>query len=326
MDKVGIIAEGRIATIHHRLYKWLISLAVVLSILSLAVLIYLLVNPAFNDWSFSISPSLAENLGSLSGGLVGPLLSLVSILLLLATITMQSIDSQRQRFDSMYFEMLNLHRRNIAEMTYRAPFNTRRDIRARRVLREIHKQFGEIFEYIRRNHSKSFNEREQIDITYLILFFGPTVARVQYLQRYLRKEPALEQSLNYLYELRTKDQLLRKYTGHQDRLGNYYRHLYQSVTFIDKAQFLSEKEKYAYVKLLRAQLSTLEQVLFLFNSLSAVGMAWRQISSNSSDSLVIHYKLIKNLSPGITFNIDPKTYYAMQYEFEEFPTIEDVSL
>ena len=41
-------------------------------------------------------------------------------------------------------------------------------------------------------------------------------------------------------------------------LGHYYRHIYQTVCFVDKQEILSEKEKYSYVKMLRAQLSDLE--------------------------------------------------------------------
>jgi hypothetical protein len=64
------------------------------------------------------------------------------------------------------------------------------------------------------------------------------------------------------------------YSGHQHRLGHYFRHLFQTYKYLHYHPNLTIKEKYFYGKALRAQLSTYEQALFFINSISPMGMKW----------------------------------------------------
>jgi hypothetical protein len=112
------------------------------------------------------------------------------------------------------------------------------------------------------------------------------------------------------------------YGGHQFRLGHYFRHLYQSYTYLNDHPDLSEKEKYSYGKLYRAQLSTYEQALLLVNSISSLGMKWEFQADVSdlagvSSNLITKYNLIKNLPGGHLSGIRYKTYYPdVSYENE----------
>jgi hypothetical protein len=308
------------------LKHYLLVFAISLAFVSAVILVYLLETPAFNDGSRQINPALADKFGSLSAGLLGPLLALATILLVLETLKSQSADSKRQGFESRFFEILNIQRRNVAEMAYRKTEDTEKDYKSRRVFLEIHHQLEYLLGYIKEKHGSEFKERELIDIAYLIMFFGPRIAKQQYLRPYIKKSKALEISLTAIGKIKTKDGVYRAYTGHQNRLGHYYRHLYQSVKYIDQVSFLSKTEKYDYVKTLRAQLSTAEQVIFFFNSLSTLGAAWGYDAKNTEQNLVVKYKLIKNISPGITFDVDPKKYYEMKFEFEEFPHIAEAPI
>lgn len=116
------------------------------------------------------------------------------------------------------------------------------------------------------------------------------------------------------------------YGGHQYKLGHYFRHLFQVVKYINTQTSLSYREKYDYIKIMRAQLSTIEQYLIFYNSLSFMGRAWEinhiQISNNDinfNKQLFTKYNFIKNvanLEPISPINI--KAYYPdINYEFEE---------
>ena len=92
------------------------------------------------------------------------------------------------------------------------------------------------------------------------------------------------------------------YGGHQFRLGHYFRHIYQTVTFIDDEKYLSPKEKYNYIKILRGQLSNYEQIVFFLNSLSEFGRTWELMNKNNPSEaiqkekhLISNYNLIKNI-------------------------------
>jgi hypothetical protein len=118
----------------------------------------------------------------------------------------------------------------------------------------------------------------------------------------------------------------RDYGGHQFKLGHYYRHLFQSVKYIDGQKKLSYSEKYEYLKTLRAQLSTPEQYLLFFNTISSLGRAWEfdHIDSqtpfqNFNCYLITKYNFIKNVPDTLFINlIEMKKYYPLvHFEFDD---------
>lgn len=149
-------------------------------------------------------------------------------------------------------------------------------------------------------------------------------------------------ALNEIVELRKSAQInkvekneyyydnnfIKYYGGHQHRLGHYYRHLFQTVKFVNSQKRLTEDEKYFYVKTLRAQLSTYEQALLFVNSLSILGMPW-EINPDfrkskfdlinekrlAKNRLITKYNLIKNLPGENILGIGYRHYYPnVKYE------------
>jgi hypothetical protein len=106
------------------------------------------------------------------------------------------------------------------------------------------------------------------------------------------------------------------YGGHQFRLGHYFRHLFNSINFIDKSPRLSYDTKLTYIISLRSQLSTFEQMVFFLNSLSSYGRLWeledeaerKYIKPNRQ--LITKYNLIRNISTiRLADKIDVSHYY-----------------
>lgn len=113
--------------------------------------------------------------------------------------------------------------------------------------------------------------------------------------------------------------------------------MFQTVKFVNSQKRLTEKQKYFYVKTLRAQLSTYEQALLFVNSLSILGMPWdfkpdfvkskfdfinqKRIKNNR---LITKYNLIKNLPGENILGIDYLHYYpSIKYEIpRESPVLE----
>jgi hypothetical protein len=96
-------------------------------------------------------------------------------------------------------------------------------------------------------------------------------------------------------------------------LGHYYRHLFQTVKYINgqPKELFPYKEKYNYIKTLRAQLGNYEQALLLYNSISPLGEPWELDSSITDENLklITKYNLLKNIPPDFTGSINPKDYY-----------------
>lgn len=114
-----------------------------------------------------------------------------------------------------------------------------------------------------------------------------------------------------------------QFEGVSKNLGVYFRQLFQIVAYINDQELLTYKEKYGYIKSLRATLSNEEQYLLFLNSLSTLGEAWELKASitNKNDKLITKYSLIKNIPeniPRILGDKDFETEYSkIHYEYEE---------
>jgi len=136
-----------------------------------------------------------------------------------------------------------------------------------------------------------------------------------------RNHPAKTEQLSDLgKDFKMNLEYEKYYGGHQFRLGHFFRHLFQSYKYLNNHKDLSKKEKYAYGKMYRAQLSTYEQALLFINSISTIGMKWeftpeKQTDPSIKTNLITTYNLIKNLPGEHLFGIRYKTYYKnVQYE------------
>ena len=304
-------------------WSWRYWLAFALAICGLLLLAIYCLHPAFNDLSFRVNPSLASNFGSFVGGFIGSLFSLAGVLLLFETLIRQQRIFQRQQFETRFFEMVRFHRENVSEMVHKIPQEENVEVTGRRVFLQMRRQYGEILSLLKKDYSNLLTTDEVLDISYLILFFGvgsDSLDMLRYkLSKYKDKKEVTEKIIEELRKKKSKGLKTVYFGGHQSRLGHYFRHLFQSVKYIDSQSFLSEAEKYEYVKTLRAQFSTEELVIFFFNSLSQLGEQWEQAVARSEHKLVTKYKFIKNIPQGFTFGIEPKNYYKFEYEYEENP-------
>jgi hypothetical protein len=102
------------------------------------------------------------------------------------------------------------------------------------------------------------------------------------------------------------------FEGHQSRLGHYYRHLYQTIAYIDRQRI--PINRYEYAKTVRAQLSTHEQALLLLNSQTPMGQAWWM------NRFVVDYQMVKNI-PQDFFDSDeislPALFSPGYFEWEK---------
>ena len=91
------------------------------------------------------------------------------------------------------------------------------------------------------------------------------------------------------------------FSGHISRLGHYYRHLFQTVKYVAEQEEKIIPNKYIYLKTLRAQLSTHEQLFLYYNALSVLGEPWLK------NGYLTEYRMIKNIPlPMASFGIYPK--------------------
>jgi hypothetical protein len=138
--------------------------------------------------------------------------------------------------------------------------------------------------------------------------------------RFLIGATALENNFQFYDLLQRKGIYFKRFGGHQYQLGHYFRHLFQTVRYIDKQTLISYTEKYDYIKTLRAQLSNYEQYVFFYNSISSIGREWEfsYLNPLQGEGLMISkYNFIKNIPDVRANNIDFKAFYPLvDFEFE----------
>jgi hypothetical protein len=87
----------------------------------------------------------------------------------------------------------------------------------------------------------------------------------------------------------------------EDSFGHYFRHLFLLVKFVVSKEFLKYEEKRNYLRILRASLSTYEQIFLYYNWLSNYGQQWE----NECNHFFTNYRMIHNVNYAIheDFNI-----------------------
>ncbi|WP_300492267.1 putative phage abortive infection protein [Flavobacterium sp.] len=229
-------------------------------------------------------------------------------------INSQNRQIQLQQFESQFYEMLKLHRENIGEMkingydfeetsTQLNRFEKTTDGRKLFVVMQTE------FECILNLYTKD-NKLDKVGFEkcYQLFFSG--------LDRYEKAYPAETNFVEMLKKARQRHENPSKnsittnkdrkeflqyvklyfnykpFSGHAQRLGHYFRHLYLSVKSVANSTIVTDyDERMRYLGILRAQLSNHEQILLFYNWLSEYGNDWE----NDTHSFFTEYCMIHNL-------------------------------
>lgn len=116
--------------------------------------------------------------------------------------------------------------------------------------------------------------------------------------------------------------------GHNDKLGCYYRQMYQIVKMISMADenILDEKSKYEHIRILRSQMSDYEQMLLFYNSISDFGGQWNttcaSIEKESDMGFIPRFRMIKHIPANVYWRgIFPVDYYNKECIYWESKNI-----
>ncbi|MCB0538585.1 MAG: putative phage abortive infection protein [Bacteroidetes bacterium] len=390
--------------------KTIANLFIYSSVIILGVFIICICVDGYTFWGHSdIRFDVTGQVGDFIGGVIGTIISAAGFYFLYLTFNDQRKSFERERLESKFFDLIKLHRENVAEMKFDGTklkededslFIENTIYEGKSVFKVIFNQFvickNELNPFFKKLKMFKPEYEEEllknpfvvknninitllaiVDICYSIVFYGLSSEGLLILEemfkkkykekfvndllRFISLKPANDSDIlekwkvisnrntrgkrNELVELiynwrKTKNvpegaefveiangyhnRYIKYYGGHQFRLGHYYRHLYQTVKFINSTATISYKEKYEYLKTLRAQLSTYEQAVLFLNSLSKMGETWEvspEINQDLKDfnrqdfELITKYNLIKNLPGESIYGIHFKDFYPnIEYE------------
>jgi len=96
------------------------------------------------------------------------------------------------------------------------------------------------------------------------------------------------------------------FSGHESRLGHYYRHLYSTVKFVvsKEGTLFNYKQVRGYLKILRSQMSNDEQLMLYYNCLIGFGQDWE------INGFLTKYRMIHNLPVDkVRFVTHPRVHF-----------------
>jgi uncharacterized membrane protein len=300
---------------------WTRNLTEILTIIGGLITINLIFFASAYTETNTIDPATAGQLGDFVGGYIGTIFALVSVVFLYSTLKNQREASTTEKFETKYFELIKMHRDNVAEIGIGDDFGKKIFVMMIREFREILK----ITKDVAKNQNQTFKQEELFIISYYVLFFGVGPNSSRMLKEALKGYDhvfvnELEKTLNNDTTKSTvkADRKFKfiPFEGHQSRLGHYYRHLYQTVCYVNKQ--VTDIDKYEFVKTIRAQLTTHEQALLFINCLTPIGKIWWD------ENLLTGYRFVKNIPYGFfdkDTEIDLADYFPADYfEFQERKT------
>lgn len=329
--------------------SWIINFNMALGLKFIGIAFISLILFTFPIFFSSYTIEKMGSIGELFGGVFGTIVAVAAALLTFLAFYVQykANDEVRkqfesQQFESQFYEMLRLHRANIDEMEIDNVLKGRKCfVRMFYEFKYVYLSLYSIYNAHKASFNWDYEKIELCNISYLVFFYGigsvsnrvvykliddkyhPIVKLlIEYLEKGARKQweksgevtcPQIsiineDNETIFIFEM-----FYYPFDGHNTRLGHYYRHLYQTVSFVVNSKIIIDRdEQYNYLKLLRAQLSNHEQLLLYYNSLTSFGKGW------IDNGYFTNYKMIKNIPLEFAdFGKTPKEFLNSTNDFGE---------
>lgn len=243
-----------------KLSWWLIGIAVLLALFSFF-------SPLIFTRSGIVNFSNTGQIGDTIGGIMNPFIGMVSIIVMFLAFYMQfkankimQYQFERNQFESQFFEMLKTHKENS------------------NIISATHYESEEGMGFGEEAAHRQWLETRKKGFEYLV---GQINSKYDEYKN-LNKGDNCD-NFNIAYKALW-----------EDSYGHYFRHLFLIVKFIvSKPElFLTYEEKRDYLRILRASLSTYEQIFLYYNWLSGYGSQWE----DDRNHFFTDYRMIHNVN------------------------------
>lgn len=293
-----------------------------------------------------LEPPITGLIGNTFQGSLGPLIALLAAILTFMAFWVQfranlqqKRDLQIERFENKFYELLGFHKSNISEIKIDGHEGV---VEKRKAFVSMYNEFRYSFWCCKDKYEEllnagllknKYNDEQLVRLAY-IFFLGGVGDNSDMVSKAINKNPHYKfedklftEVLRYFKLIKSKSirpayfdyegnpVVLRlrylPWGGHQSRLGHYYRHLFQTVKYVDgqDKDIINFEDKIDYLRMLRAQLSDYEQVLLYYNAISHYGEGWLK------NNFFIKYKMIHNIPlPLASFGISPTEKFKVELE------------
>lgn len=313
----------------------------IIGLLILCLLPFLLTREKFSFLDYNTTGQIGDTIG----GIAGPVIALIAAMLTFLAFWIQvqankaqtkqfnkeDTDTKIDRFENKFYVLLKLHRENVTEI------NISDVVSGRKAFIFMFNEFKFAYYALKSIYShenlygvkREFSEQDFINISFIVLLMGIEESSVlglsQYdddlIEKYIRDLKCYQSDFRdgKTLSIFTDDGAIftlkityKPFCGHMSILGHYFRHLFQTVKFVVEQDDGIIKNKYEYLKTVRAQLSNHEQLLLYYNGLTSFGNSW------IDNKYFTEYGIIKNIPlPLANFGIKPKEKFGERNKMGE---------
>ncbi len=280
-------------------------------------------------------------IGDFTGGVIGTLVAVFGAMYVVKSYKRQVSQARLQTFEATCATMLELHRQNVQEIEIEIQGGGK--LTGRKAFPYLVSEYEMLFDIVNQSIShiisknKEYNEwaldrEKQLELAHK-LSYGYFFYNVD--NYTVNNEDELSLKLGEQVRSDVQKRLERGLNSgllaleRHVTLGHYYRHLYNMVDYIDKAEHIAQDSKDRYCKIVRSQLSDYEQILLYYNTLSPLGEAWNNplgVTNRDKMCLIAKYRLLKNcpyylqyhgIKPSETYSEEIKAYRKTGKRFFE---------
>lgn len=242
-------------------------------------------------------------------------------------------DNKKQQAERQFYEMLQIHSRNVKSLHTNSSFyfeSNHQSIYGHDFIRALLDEFNSIYDAIKKHHT-TINKFELFQRAYIVFFYGQVYAKENnIIDDKINEELGIAKATNYkLIPIRST-----LFQGRVDQLNSYYRHLFllvKTIVYADKKIF-TYAEKRQYLRIVRAQLTSAEQVLLFYNWISDLGGGkWEEFedenekkAQNNRNHFFTDYRMIHNIIPKDCTAFTPKDIlHELQKRKQDYEKLDD---
>lgn len=291
-------------------------ICILLGCVSLIAAVAIVFHGAYFNFTGEIDPDLASKFGDFFGGFAGTLFSVLSVMLLIYTITVQNLERSKNETQNRFFKMVDFHNENTRGIRVANIDASKSDLieEGRRAFVQYKIQLKRLLETVNticQKKSMPLTNAEKIDVAYTCFFYGLSPTWLTFIEKKLKRYTLGSEIAREMMSAIEQNTTLRLGRTNQTELSSYFRNMYNAIKMVDSDKYLTSKEKIELVKIYRAQLSNPELYILFFNLASRFGRKW------NTNGYVERYQLLTNLPRDYCDGFDPTEFYKIHFEEDE---------
>lgn len=229
-------------------------------------------------------------------------------------------DSNKQRFDSTFFQLLALHNDITSKLSDLETHGREafRSFHARVILSDPDFRCFPALQKLDREEIRKLKDIKAIN---LITKEKLDTADISNIETSLEEgvssfENYLDDSID-LQEKKIRQAYTKAAETHVDNYSHYFRNLYHTLRFIKESPLIEDNERPRYAKYVRSQLSEPELLCLFYNSLTKIDLPGREkmeLGYPKMGRLLHHFDILQNLPPRSLLHPSHLQIFKTNYE------------